>query len=153
MVCGVGGRWKIFLGGSLFGPCKMFYDFSFQLKFLEIQLFFSISILSSTVLKRWNFPKIRLWLKFSQEVTFFQYKIIWQQNNKLKMGPFKKYVTCIMANFTTFNFATLCQFYSTTSLASFSKFRNYRKRGKKIFCIYGCFSVSSYINGGRKSHL
>ena len=25
-------------------------------------------------------------------------------------------------------------------------------RGKKIFCIYGCFNISCYINGCRKSH-
>ena len=34
----------------------MFYNFSFWLKFLEIQLFFSILILSSIALKCWNFP-------------------------------------------------------------------------------------------------
>ena len=53
------------------------------------------------------------------------------------MGPFKKYVTCIVAIFTPFNFATLCW-----------EKRSYWMRGNKIFCIYGCFSVSSYINGG-----
>ena len=37
------------------------------------------------------------------------------------MWPFKKYVTCIMAFFTPFNFVTLCQFYSATSPVSFSK--------------------------------
>ena len=37
------------------------------------------------------------------------------------MGPFKKYVTCIMAFFTPFNFVTLCQFYCTTSPVSFTK--------------------------------
>ena len=39
------------------------------------------------------------------------------------MWPFKKYVTCIMAFFTPFNFLTLYQFYSTTSTVSLSKFR------------------------------
>ena len=33
------------------------------------------------------------------------------------------------------------------------KLKNYRTREKKIFCIYGCFSESRYIKGGRKSHL
>ena len=28
---------------------------------------------------------------------------------------------------------------------------NYGMREKKIFCIYGCFSVSGFIKGGRKS--
>ena len=31
--------------------------------------------------------------------------------------------------------------------------RNYGMRKRKIFCIYGCFTVSRYIKGGRKSHL
>ena len=30
------------------------------------------------------------------------------------------------------------------------KITNYRMRKKKIFCIYGCFSVSRYIKEGRK---
>ena len=38
------------------------------------------------------------------------------------MGPFKKYVTCIMAFLTPINFATLCQFYSITSPVLFIKF-------------------------------
>ena len=38
------------------------------------------------------------------------------------MGPFKKYVTYIMKIFTPLNFVTLYQFYSTTSLVSFTKF-------------------------------
>ena len=38
------------------------------------------------------------------------------------MGPFKKYVTCIMAIFTPSNFITFCQFYSTTSFVLFTKF-------------------------------
>ena len=33
------------------------------------------------------------------------------------MGPFKKYVTCIMVFSTQFNFVTLCQFYSTEAVA------------------------------------
>ena len=51
----LGKGWKISLGGSLFGPSKMFYDFSCQLKFSEIQLFFSFRYFHQ-VLKRWNFP-------------------------------------------------------------------------------------------------
>ena len=37
------------------------------------------------------------------------------------MGPLKKYVTCIMAFFTPFNFVTLCYFYSITSPLLFPK--------------------------------
>ena len=33
------------------------------------------------------------------------------------------------------------------------KIVNYVMRKNKIFCIYGCFSGSSYVKGGRKSHL
>ena len=36
-------------------PRKMFYNFSFWLNFLQIQLYFSISIMPSIALKRWNF--------------------------------------------------------------------------------------------------
>ena len=32
------------------------------------------------------------------------------------------------------------------------KITNYGLREKKIFCINGCFSVSRYVKGGRKSH-
>ena len=41
--------------------------------------------------------------------------------DKLNMGPFKNYVTCKMAFFTPFNFVTLCQFYSITSLVLYTK--------------------------------
>ena len=44
------------------------------------------------------------------------------------MELFKKYVTCTMAFFTLFIFATLCQFYSITSPVLFN-----RMREKKIF--------------------
>ena len=37
------------------------------------------------------------------------------------MGPFKKYVTCIMAFSPTFNFVALCQFYCTASPVSLTK--------------------------------
>ena len=55
-----------------------------------------------------------------------------------------------------FTQVTLCQFYSFTfPVKGFSslKIRNYGMREKKIFCIIGCFSVSRYIKGGRKSYL
>ena len=37
------------------------------------------------------------------------------------MRPFKKYITCIMAFFTPFNFVTLCLFYSITFPVLFTK--------------------------------
>ena len=51
------------------------------------------------------------------------------------MGPFKKYVTCIMAFFTPFNFVTLCQFYCTTSPVSFTKVpqETIEREGKRFF--------------------
>ena len=43
-------------GGLLIGSCKMFYNCSYYLIFLKIQLFFRILILLSIALKLWNFP-------------------------------------------------------------------------------------------------
>ena len=40
---------------TTFGPCEMFQNFSFYLKFLEIHLNFSILIISSIALKSCNF--------------------------------------------------------------------------------------------------
>ena len=53
--------------------------------------------------------------------TYFQYKIIWPQNNKLIMGSFKKYLTCIITFFIPRIRVTLFQFYSTTSPVLFTK--------------------------------
>ena len=97
-------------------------------------IIFSISILPSIALKRWNFPYIfDLRLNFSYEVTFSQYKTIWQQNNKLKMVPFKRYVTCIMAFFTLFNFVTLHLLYSITSLCHSLNFIKGTNADMKIY--------------------
>ena len=51
------------------------------------------------------------------------------------MGPFKKYVTCIMAFFTPFNFVTLCQLYSITSPVLFTKLHQetIEWEGKRFF--------------------
>ena len=43
-------------GVRCLGFRKIFYSFSLPLKFLEIQLYFSISIIPSIESKRWNFP-------------------------------------------------------------------------------------------------
>ena len=53
--------------------------------------------------------------------TYFQYKIIWQQNNKLIMGSFKKYLTCITTFFIPLTRVTPFQFYFTTSPVLFTK--------------------------------
>ena len=52
----LGKGWMIPEGDSLFGSRKIFYNFSFWLKFFKIQLFFSILTFPSIALKRWNFP-------------------------------------------------------------------------------------------------
>ena len=44
-----------------------------------------------------------------------------QKTNKLSMGLFKKYVTCIMAFFTPFNSVIFCQFYFNAFPVSFIK--------------------------------
>ena len=43
------------------------------------------------------------------------------KSNKLTMGLFKKYVTCIIAFFAPFNFVTLFQFSSNTFPMIFTK--------------------------------
>ena len=59
------------------------------------------------------------------------------------MGPFKKYITCIITYFNPFILVTVCQFYSVPSLVLFNKNeKNYGIKEKKLFCIYGCFIVS-----------
>ena len=52
---GLGGGWIVLKAAHFYVPRKMIYNFSFWLKFLKIQLYFSISILLSIALKRWNF--------------------------------------------------------------------------------------------------
>ena len=44
------------------------------------------------------------------------------------MGPFDKYVICIMAFFIPFTCVTLCQFYSITSSLSFKKNKPWNER-------------------------
>ena len=70
------------------------------------------------------------------------------------MGPFKKYVTCIMAFFTPFNFVTLCQFYSTTSPVSFSKLHQetIEWEGKRFFA-YMAASVYHVISTEVENHI
>ena len=70
------------------------------------------------------------------------------------MGPFKKYVSCIMAIFTPFDFVTLLiLLYHFLCVIHYVLLGNGRMREEKIFCIYGCFSVSRYVKEGRKLDL
>ena len=49
------------------------------------------------------------------------------------MGPFKKYVTCIIAFFTPLPLSHFVNFTLSLPLGYSLKTRNYRMRGKKIF--------------------
>ena len=122
---------------------------------MKIQLLFSISILPSIALKRGNFPDnlefkgktVAKFLLRSHFLSICNNMTVKQHSNT---DPFKKYVTCIMAFFIPLTCVTLFQFYSITSVVFSLKTTNYGMREEKIFCIYGCFSVSCYIKGGRK---
>ena len=63
------------------------------------------------------------------------------------MGPSKDYVTCIMAYFTPFDFATLSQLCSTTSSVSFTKFHlktiEWEKRRFYAYMAYSAYHVIS----------
>ena len=61
------------------------------------------------------------------------------------MGPFKKYVTCIIPPVSHFVNCTISH-----PLCYSVKIINHGMREKNINCIYGCFSVSRYIKWSRK---
>ena len=70
------------------------------------------------------------------------------------MGPFKKYVTCIMAFFTPFNFVKLCQFYCTTSPVSFTKLPQETIEWEgKIFFPYMAASAYHVISTKVENHI
>ena len=125
----------------------MYYIFSFLLRFLEIQLFFSILILPSMVLKLWNFPdnfdfKGKVVAKFLFRKQFL---LIHDNKTTLTMGTFEKYVTWIMIFFIRFSCVTFCKLYFKSSLVLL-KISNYGMRKMKIFCIYGCFISKKVAN-------
>ena len=70
------------------------------------------------------------------------------------MVSFKKYVTCIMQFFTSFNY--LPHFVNFTLTLSWCYLLNFTKKlqneRKEDFFVYGCFSLSRYIKGGKKSY-
>ena len=112
MGVGWGKGWIIFLRWLAVWALHNVYNFSFQLKFLEIHLFFSISLLLSISLKHCNFPdnfyfKGNIAAKFFIRNPSLLIKTIWQKNNKLNMGLFNKYFICIMAFFTPFNYLSV----------------------------------------------
>ena len=70
------------------------------------------------------------------------------------MGPFKKYVICIMAFFIPFNFVTLCQFYCTISPVSFTKLpqETIEREGKRLFA-YMAASAYHVISTEAENHI
>ena len=62
-----------------------------------------------------------------------------------------QHVTCIMPFFIPFTCVALRQFYCIPSPVLFRKNKKLWNEKKKVF-IYGCFSVSRDIIGGRKLH-
>ena len=67
------------------------------------------------------------------------------------MTTFKRYVTCAMTFFIPLTYFALCHFYSITSHVFSLKITNHRIWKKKIFCIYGCFSVPRLCQQSNRS--
>ena len=74
---------------------------------------------------------------------------------KLNMGPFKKYVTCTMAFFTPCDYLPhILNFTLTRPLCySLNVTKKLQSERKEDVFVYGCFSLSRYIRGGKKSQL
>ena len=127
------------------------------MKFLEIQQVFSIWILPSIALKHWNFldnldfkGKIVAKCLFSSHFLPICNSMTVKQH--FNHGAIQK--LCHLHN-GVFHFIRLCHTFlilTLSPLLSYSpKITNYGVREKKIFCMYGCFNVSRYIKGGKKS--
>ena len=84
--------------------------------------------------------------KFLLRKHFFS---IYVNKTALTMATFKKYVTWIMIFFIPFTCVTLCKLYFIT-FPVLLKTSNYGIRKMKIFCVYGCLSISHYIKEDRK---
>ena len=109
------GGWINFVRRLAVWALKNVLQFFSLIEIFENSTSFSISIHLFIALKRWNFPDnldfkgkigatflIRSHsLSLSIENNMTKKK---QNTKKLSMGPFKKYVTCIMALFTPFNY-------------------------------------------------
>ena len=133
------------------------------MKCLEIQPFFNILTLPSITLKRWNFPanldfKGKIVAKFlsrSHFVSIYKNMTIKQQTNHgtilivchLHSSIYKLH----------FSFHSLVSYFVnfilSPPLCESLKVTNYGMSEKKIFCIYGYFSISPYIKVSRKLHL
>ena len=69
------------------------------------------------------------------------------------MGPFKRYVTCIITFFISFICVTLCQFYSITYPGLFTKSSKLWKARKNNFWYIWLLTLSRHTKAGRISHL
>ena len=103
--------------------------------------------------KIWT-SKVRQWTMTKFLIRSHFLSTIWKSNNKLSMRPFKKYVNCIMAFFTPFNFVTLCQFYCTTYPVSFTKLHQetIEWEGKRFFA-YVAASAYHVISTEIENHI
>ena len=106
--------WRLNNFRLLFGPRKLFYNFLFQLKFFEIQLFFSISLIT---LKRWNFPdnldfKGKIVAKFLMRSHFLSIQNDMTVKQQIKHGATQK--LCHLLNGTFHPHLTWSHFVSFT---------------------------------------
>ena len=128
---------------------------------MEIQRFFSILILPSIALKRWNFLykldfKSKILAKFLLKIHFLSaYKNMAIKQQIIHVAIQK---VCHLHNglFHSIPFDLWGHFFNFTLSPSLSyslEMTNYRMKEKKVFSLYDCFSKSSYIKVGRELHL
>ena len=72
---------------------------------------------------------------------------------QIKQGPFKKYVTCIMAFLHPFTFVKLCQFYSITSPVLFTKNKKLWNKRKEDLFAYTAVSAYQIISKEVENHI
>ena len=77
-----------------------------------------------------------------------------QTKNKLNMGLFKKYVIRIISFFIPFNYLShFIDFTLTLPMCYLLNFTKKLQNERKFGFVFGCFSLSYYIKGGKKSQL
>ena len=120
---------------------------------MEIQLFFSISILPSKGIKLWNFLDNfdlmgKIVAKFLLRKHFLS---IYDNKTTLTMGAFKKYVTWIMIFFIPFACVTLCKLYFKTPCI-IKNIKLWNERNEDFLYVWLLQHITLYIKGGRKLH-
>ena len=68
------------------------------------------------------------------------------------MRPVKKYVTCIMAFFTSFNFVTLSEFYSTKFPVLFTKTIQKLQKESSYMAASACHVISKEVENDIFKH-